>query len=207
MERIKEIAFFLLLYGVSAAQTSGFGRAACLPVFMICDELGKTVISFFSLESAEGFPRTAPRGRLWCLYHRTVFHLHGQLPRYTLYLSLSTHHGPEGIFPVYPFPGIHSPSRKWEGFEGGGGGGWERGWGVHRKNHQTLTWGCGPWSTWALIVPLQNHTVDFRIFFSGFVFPWLYVIFCFFSLLGSFLSPPKSHVSARSKLIEPFFNK
>lgn len=34
---------------------------------------------------------TAPRGRLWCLYHRTVFHLHGQLPRYTLYLSLSTH--------------------------------------------------------------------------------------------------------------------
>lgn len=56
MERIKEIAFFLLLYGVSAAQTSGFGRAACLPVFMICDDLGKTVISFFSLESAEGFP-------------------------------------------------------------------------------------------------------------------------------------------------------
>lgn len=24
---------------------------------------------------------------------------------------------------------------------------------------------------------------------------------------GSFLSPPKNHVSARSKLIEPFFNK
>lgn len=34
----------------------GFGRAACLPVFVICDVLGQTLCSFFPLESAEGFP-------------------------------------------------------------------------------------------------------------------------------------------------------
>lgn len=36
----------------------GFGRAVHLPVFMICDDLGKTVFFFLfsSLESAEGFP-------------------------------------------------------------------------------------------------------------------------------------------------------
>ena len=170
------------------------------------------MFSFFSLESAEGFPSydTASEQLHEAGYDAYITGLcFISMANYlgTHCTCLCQHTWPRGIFPVYPFPGIHSPSRKWEGVEGGGGGGWEGGWGVHRKNHQTLTWGCGAWSTWALILPLQNHTVDCRIFFSGFVFPWLYVIFCFFSSLGSFLSPPKSHVSARSKLIEPFFNK
>lgn len=34
----------------------GCGGAACFPVFMICDVLGKMIFSFFCLESAEGFP-------------------------------------------------------------------------------------------------------------------------------------------------------
>uniref|UniRef100_A0A8C6DWI6 Poly(A)-specific ribonuclease PARN n=1 Tax=Moschus moschiferus TaxID=68415 RepID=A0A8C6DWI6_MOSMO len=47
----------------------------------------------------------------------------------------------------------------------------------------------------------QLHEAGYDAYITG---------LCFISManyLGSFLSPPKSHVSARSKLIEPFFNK
>ncbi|XP_043742663.1 poly(A)-specific ribonuclease PARN-like [Cervus elaphus] len=46
----------------------------------------------------------------------------------------------------------------------------------------------------------QLHEAGYDAYITG---------LCFISManyLGSFLSPPKSHVSARSKLIEPFFN-
>uniref|UniRef100_A0A674K8Z7 Poly(A)-specific ribonuclease PARN n=1 Tax=Terrapene triunguis TaxID=2587831 RepID=A0A674K8Z7_9SAUR len=47
----------------------------------------------------------------------------------------------------------------------------------------------------------QLHEAGYDAYITG---------LCFISManyLGSFLSPPKNHVSARSKLIEPFFNK
>uniref|UniRef100_A0A8I3WZ98 Poly(A)-specific ribonuclease PARN n=1 Tax=Callithrix jacchus TaxID=9483 RepID=A0A8I3WZ98_CALJA len=47
----------------------------------------------------------------------------------------------------------------------------------------------------------QLHEAGYDAYITG---------LCFISManyLGSFLSPPKTHVSARSKLIEPFFNK
>ncbi|KAF5918381.1 hypothetical protein HPG69_011822 [Diceros bicornis minor] len=47
----------------------------------------------------------------------------------------------------------------------------------------------------------QLHEAGYDAYITG---------LCFISManyLGSFLSPPKIHVSARSKLIEPFFNK
>ncbi|XP_041134279.1 poly(A)-specific ribonuclease PARN-like [Polyodon spathula] len=47
----------------------------------------------------------------------------------------------------------------------------------------------------------QLHEAGYDAYITG---------LCFISManfLGSFLSPPKPHVSARSKLIEPFFNK
>nr|XP_032635551.1 poly(A)-specific ribonuclease PARN isoform X1 [Chelonoidis abingdonii] len=47
----------------------------------------------------------------------------------------------------------------------------------------------------------QLHEAGYDAYITG---------LCFISManyLGSFLSPPKDHVSARSKLIEPFFNK
>ncbi|XP_007950001.1 poly(A)-specific ribonuclease PARN [Orycteropus afer afer] len=47
----------------------------------------------------------------------------------------------------------------------------------------------------------QLHEAGYDAYITG---------LCFISManyLGSFLSPPKSHVSARSKLIEPFYNK
>lgn len=91
------------------------------------------------LSSCDTASEQLHRDRLWCLYHRTVFHLHGQLPRYTLYLSLSTHHGPEGIFLSTLSLGSTHPVGSGRVLREEGEG-WERGWGVHRKNHQTLTW-------------------------------------------------------------------
>ncbi|KAM9012698.1 poly(A)-specific ribonuclease PARN isoform 1-T1 [Ara ararauna] len=47
----------------------------------------------------------------------------------------------------------------------------------------------------------QLHEAGYDAYITG---------LCFISManfLGSFLSPPKNHVSARSKLVEPFFNK
>ncbi|TRY86134.1 hypothetical protein DNTS_030205 [Danionella cerebrum] len=47
----------------------------------------------------------------------------------------------------------------------------------------------------------QLHEAGYDAFITG---------LCFISManqLGSFLTPPKSHISARSKLLEPFFNK
>ncbi|XP_026112091.1 poly(A)-specific ribonuclease PARN-like isoform X1 [Carassius auratus] len=47
----------------------------------------------------------------------------------------------------------------------------------------------------------QLHEAGYDAFITG---------LCFISManyLGSFLSPPKSHISARSKLLEPFYNK
>ncbi|XP_061329219.1 poly(A)-specific ribonuclease PARN isoform X1 [Pezoporus flaviventris] len=47
----------------------------------------------------------------------------------------------------------------------------------------------------------QLHEAGYDAYITG---------LCFISManfLGSFLSPPKTHVSARSKLVEPFFNK
>lgn len=97
---------------------------------MICDDLGKTVFSFFSLESAEGFPSydTASEQLHEAGYDAYITGL--------CFISMASYLGTRctclcqhtmvrrGIFPVYPFPGIHSTNRKWEGFEGGGGGGW-----------------------------------------------------------------------------------
>lgn len=48
--------------------------------------------------------RTAPRGRLWCLHHRTVLHLHGQLSRYSLFLLLSNSLWSRGDLTCLLFP-------------------------------------------------------------------------------------------------------
>ena len=86
------------------------------------------MFSFFSLESAEGFPSydTASEQLHEAGYDAYITGL--------CFISMANYLGthctclcqytmiPRGIFPVYPFPGIHSPNRKWEGLREEGEG-------------------------------------------------------------------------------------
>lgn len=184
----------------------GLDGAICLPVLRVCNVLGQTVF-FFLFRKRRRFSElwhsfwTAPRGRLWCLYHRTVFHLHGRLPRYSLYMFLSNAWRSRVVLTISHFPGIlgRGPSRRRLGWRSG------RTLGGSTDSHLC----CGSWPMWVLST-LADPYCWFKYVFAWtfrLCLLWLYVILRFFSPLGSFLSPPKIHVSARSKLVEPFFNK
>lgn len=167
-------------------------------------------LSFSSLESAEGFPSydTASEQLHEAGYDAYITGLcFISMANYlgTPYSCFcQTHCGPEGISPVSSFPGIHS-------WEVGGFCGQSAGKVGAEGLERTQEWSITPYlccGTRPIRVPFTRAEPCcwFKYIFQA-LSAWPCIMFCFFSSLGSFLSPPKIHVSARSKLIEPFFNK
>ncbi len=78
---------------------------------------------------------------------------------------------------------------------------WSRLWRLH---HWTVLHLHGKLPGWVSVCVCKRESVCVCMFVRG---DQLLEVFIVSSFSGSFLTPPKSYISARSQLIEPFYNK